>query len=140
MMYRTGAVCAATGVSAAKLGRWQDRKTLKPSRQDKASSGSGDHRLFSRATVNKIAIAKKLVDLGIGATPANNAASLFNSLFAFGRTLLVFKPTGAQIANAGFNDSLTDICGRPFESAIIVDIGHIIMAVDQALISTTKDI
>jgi hypothetical protein len=75
-MYKTGAVCAATGVSAAKLGRWQDRKTLKQSRQDKASTGSGDHRLYSRETINKIAIAKKLTDLGIGATPANNAALL----------------------------------------------------------------
>jgi hypothetical protein len=138
MMYRTGAVSAATGVPTAKLGRWQDRKTLKPSRYDKASTGSGDHRLFSRATVNRIAIAKRLIDLGIAASPANQAASLFIELFEFGRTLLVLKSTGAQIQNADFNATLPDMCGRPFESAVIVDIGQIILAVDQALISTKE--
>ena len=139
-MYKTGAVSAATGVPAAKLGRWQDRRTLKPSRHDKASSGSGDHRLFSRDTVIRIAISKRLVDLGIPATPANRAAALFDKLFEFGRTLLVTSVSGSQIVNAAFNAPLTDICGRPFQSAIIIDIGPIIAAVDQALISTKKDV
>jgi MerR HTH family regulatory protein len=138
-MYKTGAVCAATGVPAAKLARWQDRKTLKPSRHDKTSTGSGDHRLFSRESVNKIAIAKTLTDLGIAATPANRAAALLVGLYEFGRTLLVVKPSGAEIVNAGFNDPLSDICGRPFQAAVIIDIGQIIATVDQALISTTKD-
>ena len=139
-MYKTGAVSAATGVSAAKLSRWQDRKTLKPSRQDKASSGSGDHRLFSRVTIDRIAIAKRLTDLGIAARPANQAAASFVEPYKFGRTLLVVKPSGgSQILNAEFNATLTDICGRPFESAAIVDIGQIILAVDHALISNLKD-
>jgi hypothetical protein len=107
-MFKTGAVCAATGVSVAKLGRWQDRKTLNPSRHDKASSGSGDHRQFSRETINRIAIAKKLIDLGIPASPANQAAALFIELYQFGRTLLVLKSSGAQIINADFNAALSD--------------------------------
>jgi len=133
MMYKTGAVSAATGVPAAKLGRWQDRRTLKPSRQDKPSTGSGDHRLFSRATVNRIAITKCLTDLGIAASPANQAAALLETVYEFGRTLLVFKPTGWQIVNAEFNAPLTDICGRPFEAAVIVDVGQIIKAIDETL-------
>jgi hypothetical protein len=140
MMYKTGAVCAATGVPAARLGRWQDRKTLQPSRHDKASSGTGDHRQFSRDTIIRIAIAKTLTDLGIAANPANKAATLFTGLFQFGRTVLTLTRTGAKIVNADYNAPLTEICGRPFQAAVIVDIGQIVMAVDQALISTKKDI
>jgi hypothetical protein len=131
------------------LGRWLDRRTIQPSRNDKQSAGSGDHRTFSRATINKIAIAKKLIDLGISAGPANAAASLFtdqgkrmrpaNELYEFGRTLLVMKSSGTQILNADFNASLTDICGRPFETAILVDIGQTIRAVDEALAKLKKD-
>jgi DNA-binding transcriptional MerR regulator len=139
-MYKTGAVCAATGVSAAMLARWSDRRTLKPSRRDKASTGSGDHRLFSRDTINKIAVAKTLINLGIAASPAHAAAALLNGRFETGRTLLVVKSTGTAIVNAEFNAPLSDICGRPFQSAVIVDIGQIVAAVDQALISTQKDI
>jgi hypothetical protein len=113
MMYKTGAVCAATGVPIPTLGRWHDRKTPKPSRWDKPSSGSGDHRLFSRATIDQIAIAKTLIDLGIAASPANNAAALFTELFPCGQTLLVITPTDARIVNAEFNATLTDFCGRP---------------------------
>lgn len=139
-MFKIGAVSAATGVPIAALGRWQDRNTLRLSRFDKASTGSGDHRLFSRTTVDAIAIAKTLIDLGIAATPANRAATKFVGLCEFGRTLLVVRPTGAQIVNADFNATLPDICGRPFHAAIVLDIGQIIQAVDQALTSTTKDI
>jgi hypothetical protein len=138
MMYKTGAVSAVTGVAAAKLGRWQDRKTLKPSRLDKASTGSGDHRLFSRATIYQIAIAKAQIDLGIAATPANAAASLFTGLNDFGRTLLVIGASGSQIVNADFNAPLTDICGRPFKAAIIVDVGAITKTIDDTLLQTRK--
>jgi hypothetical protein len=57
-----------------------------------------------------------------------------NTLYEFGRTLLVVKNSGAEILNADFNDSLTDVCGRPFDAAIIIiiiiDIGQIVRAVD----------
>jgi hypothetical protein len=132
-MYKTGAVCAATGVPPAMLGRWADRRTLKPCRRDKASSGSGDHRLFSKTTVYRIAIAKMLTDLGVAASPANRAAVHFTELHEIGRTLLLVNSTGAAIINTEYNASLTDIAGRPFGAAIILDIGQIISSVDQAL-------
>jgi MerR HTH family regulatory protein len=99
-MHKISVVSAATGVPIHTLGRWHDRRTLKPSRRDKPSSGSGDHRLFSRATIDQIAIAKTLIDLGIAASPANRAAALFINLFACGRTLLVLTSAGAMIVNA----------------------------------------
>jgi hypothetical protein len=139
MKYKTGVVCAATGVPAARLGRWKDRKTFEPSRDDKGSTGSGDHRLFSRESVNRIAIAKALTDLGIAAKPANQAATLFETTYEFGRTLLVLRPTGWQIVNAEFNAPLTDICGRPFEAAIIVDVGAITKTIDETL-TNQKDL
>jgi hypothetical protein len=57
-----------------------------------------------------------------------------NTLYEFGRTLLLVKASGTQIIKADFNASLTDICGRPFEAAIIVDIGQIIRTVDQEIL------
>jgi hypothetical protein len=95
--------------------------------------------LFSRTTVDAIAIAKALIDLGIAATPAHRAATKFAGLFEFGRTLLVVGTTGAQIVNAEFNAALTDICGRPFHAAIVLDVGQVIQAVDQALNLTKED-
>jgi hypothetical protein len=139
LMHKIGVVSAATGVPIPTLGRWHDRKTLKLSRLDKVSTGSGDHRLFSRATIDQIAIAKTLIDLGIAASPANRAAAHFTELFPCGRTLLLITPTDALIVNAEFSATLTDFCGRPFCSAVIVDCGHVIAAVDHALTST-KDI
>jgi hypothetical protein len=136
-MFKTGAVCAATNMPPAMLGRWQDRNTLKPTRHDEVSTGSGVHRLWCRASVHRIALAKHLTDLGIGASGANRAAALFNGLNEFGTTYLILKPTGARIVT-GFNDSLTELCGQPFTGAIIVDVGQIVKAVDQALISKER--
>jgi hypothetical protein len=62
-----------------------------------------------------------------------------NELYEFGRTLLVVKSTGSEIVNAPFEASLTDICGRPFQEAIILDVGPIIKPVDEVLISNQKD-
>jgi hypothetical protein len=58
-----------------------------------------------------------------------------NGLYEFGRTLLVLKKSGAEIVNAPFEASLTDICGRPFQSAIIVDIADVIKTIDKTLTS-----
>jgi DNA-binding transcriptional MerR regulator len=74
---KIGDVSRITGVRNVQLSRWLDRDTIQPSRNDHSSTGSGDHRTFSRATINQIAIAKKLIDLGVAAGPANAAASLF---------------------------------------------------------------
>jgi hypothetical protein len=62
-----------------------------------------------------------------------------NTLYEFDRTLLVVKTTRAEIINAPFESPLTDICGRPFEAAIILDIGQIIKATDEAIISNRKN-
>ena len=139
-MFKTGVVCAATGVPVARLERWQDHNTLELSRHDKGTAGSGDHRLFSRATVHRIAIAKRLTDLGIAAKPANQAATLFDGLHQFGRTLLVIGASGSQIVNADYDASLSDICGRPFQSAIVVDIGQIVSTIDENLTNKKEDL
>jgi hypothetical protein len=62
-----------------------------------------------------------------------------NTLYPFGRTLLILKEGSSEIVNAPFESSLTDICGRPFEAAIILDIGHIIKTTDEAINSNKKD-
>jgi DNA-binding transcriptional MerR regulator len=74
---RIGAVASVTGVRNVQLSRWLDRNTIQPSRFDKSTTGKSDFRTFSRATINQIAIAKKLIDLGVDAGPANAAAALF---------------------------------------------------------------
>jgi hypothetical protein len=146
--YSPADVFCATGISVPKQNQWYDRRTIQPSRSDKQPTGSGSYRLVCPATVYQIAITAKCVDVGIPARKAAEAARLFaisnpdrgaNALYEFGRTLLIYKATGAQILNADFNASLTDICGRPFETAIIVDIGQTIRAVDEALAKLKKD-
>jgi hypothetical protein len=135
-------VFSATGVSVPKQNQWYDRRTVIPSRQDKRPSGSGSYRLVCAATVYQIALTAACIKLGISARHAADAARLFaagqpgrppNTLYGFDRTLLTIKETGAKIINAQFNASLTDICGRPFEAAIIIDVGQIIRAIDQSL-------
>jgi DNA-binding transcriptional MerR regulator len=74
---KIGDVSRITGVPIPTLCRWLDRRVIKPSRTDHPSRGTGDHRTFGRATINQIAIAKKLIELGIGAGPANAAAAMF---------------------------------------------------------------
>ena len=146
LLLKLGGVSRVTGVREVTLIRWFDRMTIKPC--DAATTGSGDHRRFSRATINQIAIAKKQIDLGVPPGPANAAAALFtehgqpgrpaNTLFEFGRTLLMTDASGSRIVNSQFDDALIDVCGRPFASALIVDIGQIIHTVDSALSSISK--
>jgi hypothetical protein len=76
-LLKLGGVSRVTGVPVPTLGRWFDRGTIESSHLDVTTSGSGEYRQFSRATINKIAIARKLIGLGISAGPANAAASLF---------------------------------------------------------------
>jgi hypothetical protein len=145
--YTPAEVFIVTGISVPKQNQWYDRQTIKPARPDKLPSGSGSYRLVCAATVYQIAITATCVNLGIPARQAAEAARLFaldqpdrpaNTLYALDRTLLVVKANGTQLIRSDFNASLTDICGRPFEAAIIVDIGQIIRQVDQDL--SKKDI
>jgi hypothetical protein len=75
-LLKIGGVSRVTGVREVTLIRWFDRMTIKPC-DDATTTGSGDHRRFSRATINQIAIAKKQIDLGVPPGPANAAATLF---------------------------------------------------------------
>jgi hypothetical protein len=111
---------------------------------DRRPIGSGSHRKISTEDVYLFAITDAGVRQGLPARRAAAAARLFavqqpgrnsNSLFEFGVTLLVIKQRGADIVNAPFEASLSDICGRPFESATILNLTHIIKTVDDRLIS-----
>ena len=62
-----------------------------------------------------------------------------NELYEFGRTVLVHTGTGTTIKNLDADVSLSEALGRPFRSSIIIDIGQILKAVDEALISIKKD-
>jgi hypothetical protein len=142
------AVAELTGVSVPKQNQWTERGVIQHSRRDKKSTGSGDYRKMSMETIFQFAIANACAKVGIPARSAAKAARLFciaqpnrpaNELFEFNRTLLVFRPSGEQIINADYAASLTDICGRPFAAAVIVDVGQIIKTIDENLIANKKD-
>src|SRR5258708_15053318 len=93
-------------------------------------------------TVHRIALTEVCVKVNLAARHAGKAAGLLekeqpgraaNTLFEFGATLLVVKKSGAEIVNAPFNASLTEICGRQFEAVVIVDVGHIVRAINEEL-------
>src|SRR6266851_802941 len=104
---KIGDVSRVTGVPMPMLARWLDRRTIQPSREDKSSVGTGDHRTFSRNTVVQIAIAWQLIEMGIGPGRANAAASLFTQHgqtnraagqpFPQARTILALRSTGAVV-------------------------------------------
>ncbi len=145
---RIGDVARVTGVRNVQLSRWLDRHTIQLSRLDKGSTGTGGFRTFSRATINQIAIAKKLIDLGVAAGPANAAATLFtemgqpgrpaNELFEFGLTVMIHSESGTSITNADSDSSLSDVFGRGLKPAIFLNIAPVIRVVDK-LILTTKE-
>jgi hypothetical protein len=145
---KIGDVSRITGVRDVTLSRWLDRETIKPSRADGRSRGTGDHRTFSRATINTIAIARQSIKLGmISAAPAIAAAQLFteqgqpgrapNKLFEFGLTVMIHTEGKTSIRNLDPDASLSEAFGRNFDSYIAVNIGPIIKNLDK-LISTTK--
>jgi DNA-binding transcriptional MerR regulator len=141
-LLKLGGLSRATGVSVPTLGRWFDRGTIKQSRRDKASTGHGDHRQFSRNTVVQIAIARKLIELGIAAGRANDAASLFTDegqtgrapgeLFSCGKTLLTLGPNGASVRNV-FHDTPWSDLTKHGACTIIVDLNRVVEQVDSAL-------
>ena len=143
-LLKLGGLSRATGVSVPTLGRWFDRGTFKQSRRDKASTGHGDHRQFSRDTVIQIAIAKQLIDLGMSAGPANTAATVFTEHgqrgrepakpFTQGRTILALRKSGPVVLNAFDADfgELSDF-GVAF---VAVDCGKICKEIDAQITST----
>ena len=134
----------ATGVSAAKLNQWIDRGTVIPSRRDRKPNGSGDWRRMSLETVHQIAVAAAGVRFRIPARLAAEGARLLaiaqpgraaGELFEFGITAMVHTEDGIAIRNLDSDASLSEVFGRPFQNATIIDVGPIIKAVDEAIIS-----
>src|ERR1700682_1201232 len=141
-LLKLGGLSRATGASVATLRRWFDRGKFKQSRRDKASTGHGDHRQFSRNTVVQIAIAKQLIELGIGAGRANAAASMFTDhgqrnraageTFSQGRTILVIRPTGPVILNPLFDAEFSELADYGI-AFVAVDCGKTCSEVDSIL-------
>jgi hypothetical protein len=85
----------------------------------------------------------------ISAAPAIAAAQLFteqgqpgrapNKIFEFGLTVMIHTEGKTSIVNLDPESTLADILGRPFQSSIIIDIGQILKAVDEAIISNRKN-
>lgn len=142
---KIGDVSRVTGVPIPTLCRWLDRRVIEPSRRDHPSSGTGDHRTFGRAIINKIAIAKKLIAVGIAAGPANAAASMFTDHgqrnraagepFAQGRTLLVLRASGPVIINSIFDAEFSELAADGI-AFVALDCGKTVKEID-AILNTT---
>jgi hypothetical protein len=140
--YTPAEVAAVTGAPVETQNQRHARRVYQSSRRDSIPTGSGDTRLMAVETVYHIGITETCAKLNLPARHGAKAAHLFskeqpgraaNTPFEFGATLLVMKSTGAEIVNAPFNSSLTEICGRQFEAAVIVDVGQIVRAVNKEL-------
>jgi hypothetical protein len=142
--YSPADIVYSTGVSVAKQNQWGERRITVPSRFDQLPVGRGSARRVCAATVYNFAIVEAGTQQRLPARQAASGAQLFavtqngrpaNTLYPNGLTLLIVKAGNAEIVNAPFESTITDICGRPFESATILNLTHIIKAVDAKLIS-----
>src|ERR1700738_1784748 len=140
-------VAELTGVPALVQGQRYAHRMYQPSKDDVIPRGHGDARSVTTETVYQIAIAEACSRANLPIRRAVNAARLFaedqsgrraNTLYEYGRTLLKISETGAEIINAPFDATLTDICGRPFQAAFIIDIGPIVGAVNEKLVSIKR--
>jgi hypothetical protein len=145
--YTPADVFLATGIPTPKQNQWYERQTIKPSRLDKKPTGSGCYRMVCPATVYQIGITAEGTQIGLPARQAAEAARLFaddqpgrpaNTLFENGRTMLVLGASGSRIVNSHFDDSVVDVCGRPFEASAIIDIGQIVSAIDSILTNISE--
>jgi hypothetical protein len=134
-----------TGISVAKQNAWYDRRIIIPSRLDTKPNGSGVYRMVVAATVYQFAITATGIKFGVPTKLAAAGSRLYavaqpgrpaNTLYENGRTLILFQPSGTRIVNSKYEDTLIDIFGRPFEAGTAIDIGQIIKATDEAIIST----
>jgi hypothetical protein len=142
--------CRVTGNKESKVLRWLDRGTgnIEASRYDTPTSGHGDHRRFARPSINKAGIAAKLIHLGINPGQALTSAAQFtdfgdskraaNEIHEFGRTILIHTATGTTITNLHPDSSLGDALGRPMLPAIVLDIGPVILEIDEKLSKELK--
>jgi len=144
-LLKLGGFIRVTGIKESQLLRWLDRGTggIQSSRFDSATTGAGDHRRFARPTITKAAIASKLMPLGLSAGQALGAAAHYtdfgdgnraaNELFEFGRTVLIHTEEGTKIKNLDADASLSNVLGRPFTPAVIIDVGQVIKEVDEKM-------
>jgi hypothetical protein len=145
--YTPADVFYVTGVPVAKQNQWYDRGTIIPARLDTKPNGSGIYRMVCAATVLQFATTTECVRTGLPAKLAAEGARLIavaqpgrqaNDLFECGHTLLLFQKNGSRIVSVQYDESLTDFCGREFDTATIVNIAKIKRAVDEKLISIKK--
>jgi hypothetical protein len=145
--FTPGDVYETTGISVPKQNQLYERGIYKPSPLDKQPTGSGSYRLVVPATVYQIAFAAAASNVGIPTRQGAEAARLYsedqpgrraNTPFEFGRTLLVIKPTGTQIVNGGYTDTLADILGGQFDTAVVIDIGRIAASVNEKLLKLSE--
>src|SRR5260370_30044640 len=138
--FSPGDILYATGVSVPKQNQWIGWGTIIPARTDRKPTGSGVYRMVCAATVLQFAITTECVRTGLPARLAAEGARLFavaqpnraaNELYETGHTLLLFQKNGSRIVNSQYDESLTDICGREFDTATIVNIGRIKRAIDE---------
>jgi hypothetical protein len=144
-LLKLGGFSRVTGVRAPTLLRWWDRRTIE---SGIATSGSGEYRKYDLPTIYKVAIASKLMPLGVGAGQSLKAAAHYtdfsdgnrtpNELFEFGRTVLVHTSAGTTIKNLDSEASIAEYVGRPMTPAIILDIGPVIDEVNTKLKEETK--
>jgi hypothetical protein len=146
-LLKLGDLSRITNIPKSTLAQRFDRGIFKLSRRDKASRGSGEHKEFCRDTITGISIAQKLIELGVGVTPANKAASLVcqsqpgraaGETFEFGRAILIHTSTGTTIKNLDSDSSIADVLGRPMTPAVILDIGPVIEQINLKLKEETK--
>jgi hypothetical protein len=146
-LFTTGDVAAATGASSRlQCQRWAHR-IYTPSPGDTTPTGPGDDRYMTVQTVYQIGITEETAKANVPIRVAARASAKFSEpqtnrraseLFATGRTLLLVKPGTAEIVNAPFDATLPDVLGRPLQPATIIDLGPIVAAVNEKLISLTK--
>ena len=114
-------VAAVTGASARLQGQRYAHHIYTHSAGDSIPCGHGDDRYVTAETVYRIAITEACAKAGVHIRNAAKSALLFaedqrgrhaNTLYEFGRTLLVIKEGTAAIVAAQFDALLTDVQGR----------------------------
>lgn len=112
-MYKLSQAAEAAGVAVATLGSWVDRRFI-----PMPKGGTGNHREFDLADVDRIAIVAELVRLGLPIARAAKAASEFSDkrskgrargqVFDVGRTLLLVSQEGVSVVRAFDRDEFED--------------------------------
>jgi hypothetical protein len=139
-LFNASQVAAVTGSSARLQGQRYAHHIYVHSAGDAIPCGHGDDRYVTAETIYRIAVTEATAAAGVQIRNASKAALLFaedqhgrraNTLFEFGRTLIVISKTGAVIVNAPFDALLSDVCDK--DGAFVIDLGPIFKAVNEKL-------